>query len=465
MMAPDSISHQAWEADLADPPLTASMQGVTLWLLRLAVTALLLSGVFVVLVAIGRTPLVEHLAGRGYLYTALVAHVVFALDVWLLSFSALLWIVGMARHGAPPGRLPWVGAVLATLGSILLAVVPLAGQGQPIMADYVPILVHPVFLVGLGLFFVGIALPAAALLAALGRLGWQAPLDVQALGIGAAAYLAALAAFVLAGARWGTVDHASLVWGGGHLLQVVNASALISLWLQSTPALGRHARALIRSNLFGAGALAIGAVLLVLLTTVTWEAAATVFWTATGLPVVVTWLLVVPVLLARGRTRAGWSGVGPFLPLSMLLFAAGGLIALPGMGNDTRITAHYHGVVGAVTMIFMGRAYQLLPVLGVELVWVRLARVQPFLYGGGLLLLVAGLYLAAEDGATRKTFEAISRGELSLASTLFGLGALATVAGGVAFVSGVGLSLIGSPSSPSAAQAEAVASARASLAS
>jgi hypothetical protein len=194
------------------------------------------------------------------------------------------------------------------------------------------------------------------------------------------------------------------------------------------------------------GALGIGTVLLVHLSTVRWEEVADFFWAGTGLPVVVTWLVVVAGLLARGRGDSIRSSGGPCLPFSLLLFAAGGLIALPGMGNDTRITAHYHGVVGAVTMIFMGQAYQLLPRLGLPLAWGGVARIQPYLYGGGLLLLVAGLYLAAEDGATRKTFEAISRGELTPASVLFGLGALATVAGGVAFVSSMGLSLLGEPS-------------------
>jgi hypothetical protein len=154
-------------ADTVEPPLERSAHLLMLSFLRLAVAALLVSGVFVVLVAIARTPLVELITGRGYLYTALVGHVVFALDIWLLSFAAVLWVLGMAHSGALPARIVGLGAVLAALGSALLAAVPLAGLGQPIMADYVPVLVHPVFLLGFGLFFAGIALPAVALLAAL----------------------------------------------------------------------------------------------------------------------------------------------------------------------------------------------------------------------------------------------------------------------------------------------------------
>jgi hypothetical protein len=451
--------------DVVEPLLEQPTRRLVLSFLRLAVAALLVSGVFVVLVAIARTPLVELVTGRGYLYTALVGHVVFALDIWLLSFSAVLWVIGMGRLGALPTRPVGLGVVVAALGAALLAAVPLAGQGQPIMADYMPVLVHPVFLLGFVVFFVGIALPAVALLAALGWFRRPAPPDLQALGIGAGAYLAALAAVVLAGARWGTVDHATLVWGGGHLLQLVNATALVSLWLRSAPVLGRIAKALVRSSLFVGGVLGIGAVLLVHLSTVRWEEVAIVFWTATGLPVVVTWLVVVAGLLARGRRGSTSRSSGPVLPLSLLLFAAGGLIALPGMGDDTRITAHYHGVVGAVTVIFMGQAYQLLPRLGLPLVWGRIARIQPYLYGGGLLLLVAGLYLAAEYGATRKTFEAISRGELTTASVLFGLGALATVVGGVAFVTSVGLSVLGEPSGTPARRVDTALAARVPLVS
>ena len=51
------------------------------------------------------------------------------------------------------------------------------------------------------------------------------------------------------------------------------------------------------------------------------------------------------------------------LIFSVLLFAYGGVIGALIDNSDVKIPAHYHGVIGAVTLAFMGASYQLLPVL------------------------------------------------------------------------------------------------------
>jgi hypothetical protein len=399
--------------------------------------ALLWSGLFVLLVAVGRTPLVELIAGRGYLYTALVAHVVFALDVWLLSASAGLWVIGAARLGRPlPAGAARAGLVLAWAGTTLLVVVPLAGVGEPVMADYVPILVHPLFLLGLAAFFAGIAVVAVAFLVTV-RAGARS-LAGMPLALGAAGYLVALAAFGLAAVRWGTADYATLVWGGGHLFQLVQASSLVALWLMMVPIAGWLPRGLVAAGFVGF-VLAPPLVVASYLPSLGWNAVALSFWTALGVPLGVTWLAVTGTLLIGWWRERCWPPVGPFLPFTLALFVIGGLIALPGSGYDTRLTAHYHATVGAVTMGFMALAYALAVELGRPVAWPRLARLQPYLYGVGLLCLVGGLYWAGEAGTTRKIFEAItSKPALLPAATLFGLGALATVAGGIIFVAGLG---------------------------
>jgi hypothetical protein len=408
--------------------------------LRLAVGALLVSGVFVLLVAVARTPLVELIAGRGYLHTALVAHVVFALDVWMLAFASVLWVLGAARAGARLGRLAPLGLAMAAAGAVLLTAVPLAGLGQPIMSDYLPILVHPVFLLGLVAFFLGIACVAVAFLSAVRWRDASLPLAVQCLGAAAVAYLGALAAAGLAAWRWGTFDHATLVWGGGHLLQVVNATALIALWLVMGPPISSRAARIVRVSLPCAG-LAVLLVLLVPIALVPWETVSPYFWAAAGLPLFVTWLVIMFALLRGGKPQVDALQRG-FLYFSLVLLPVGGVIALPGMGSDTRVTAHYHAVVGAVTMMFMGQTYHLLGRMRIPIAVRWMARAEPYLYGYGLLSLVGGLYLAGEAGTTRKTFEAIARGEWTLAGALFVIGAVATIAGGIAFVTSTGVSLL-----------------------
>jgi hypothetical protein len=423
------------------PPAHAATRASALGFLRLAVAALLWSGVFVLLVAVGRTPLVEMITGRRFLHLALVAHVVFALDAWLLSASAGLWIIGAARLGRPlPARPVRAGLRLGWAGTALLAAAPLAG-GEPIMADYVPILLNPLFLLGLGAFFAGIAVVAVTFLGAVR--GGALSLAGLPLALGALGYLAALAAFGLAALRWGLADHGMLVWGAGHLFQLVFATSLAALWLMLAPIGGGVWSRLVAAGLVGF-LLAPPLALASYAPPLSWGNIAVSFWTALGVPLCLIWLAEVGALVARGWRERRWPAVGPTVPYMLALFAIGGLIALPGLGYDTRLTAHYHATVGAVTMGFMALAYRLAPALGRPLAWPRLARLQPHLYGVGLLCLVGGLYWAGEAGTTRKIFEAIStRPALLPAATLFGAGALATVGGGAVFVAELTWTLAG----------------------
>jgi heme/copper-type cytochrome/quinol oxidase subunit 1 len=78
------------------------------------------------------------------------------------------------------------------------------------------------------------------------------------------------------------------------------------------------------------------------------------------------------------------------LVFSIVLFAAGGLISLNLHGSNVKIPSHYHGVIGAVTIAFMGLAYHMLPLIRRQIYSERTALVQPFLYGAGQLLFVLG---------------------------------------------------------------------------
>jgi heme/copper-type cytochrome/quinol oxidase subunit 1 len=101
------------------------------------------------------------------------------------------------------------------------------------------------------------------------------------------------------------------------------------------------------------------------------------------------------------------------------------------------IPAHYHAVVvGGVTMAFMGLTYRLLAETG-EVAWPRLARVQPWLYGVGMLLVVIGMNWAGSWGAPRKTFDPALGAVAARWVTpmnLMGLGGVVAVLGGAVFV-------------------------------
>ncbi|MDE3074168.1 MAG: hypothetical protein KGJ86_01950 [Chloroflexota bacterium] len=426
-------------------PRQAALGSMELGFLRLSVAALMVAGVFAFVVSIARTPLVVLLAGSSYLFTALVGHVTFALNVWLLSSIALMWTLLGVWLGLPlPPRWTAVGLGLAWAGATLLAASPLAGIGSPVMADYVPVLLTPLFVAGLVSFGGGIGLVAAAYLKGVAgaRRGVSGlPVEAGLAGISAVVLLAALATFPLSIVRWGTVDIASAVWDGGHLLQAVNASAMVACWVLLGPPLSPRQKGLVRLGCVGF-LLSLTVVGVVQFSAIPWASLASLFWSGVGIPVVMAWLILSFNLVRelRGGERPAHL---PFLLISLAMFAAGGLISLTGLASDTRVTAHYHGTVGAVTMAFMGLAYAVLPRFGIDLAWKKLSRFEPYLYGGGLLMIIVGLFWAGEAGATRKTFESMSANPaLIVPAALFGLGAVATVAGGVVFVCGIGTSLL-----------------------
>lgn len=425
------------------PSVSAAARNLTLGWLCLAVWALVLSGVFAFLVAIARTPLVELVAGRDYLYTALVAHVTFALNVWLLSFVAALWVIVAARLDAPlPARPAWVGLALGWIGTVFLAAVPLVGWGTPVMADYVPTLQHPLFYLGLSAYISGVGVTAVCFLTSLRKRPSGLPLEAQALALSACACLGAIASFVLVGVKGAASDYASLVWGGGHLLQTANSAALVATWWMTAPGRTRAWGVPVQVSFIGF-VIAFAAVELFSVTSLPWDFFAPVFWASLAVPVVTAWLVTAGILYRRHKdTGLRLHEVSPLL-FSLALYGVGGLIALTGMENDTRVTAHYHGVVGAVTIMFMGLTYRIFSWLGVGIQWKRVFRLQPYVYGSGLLLLIAGMFWAGEVGATRKTFEAIPKDpSLLAASALIGIGALTTVVGGGAFVLAAGRSLL-----------------------
>ena len=122
---------------------------------------------------------------------------------------------------------------------------------------------------------------------------------------------------------------------------------------------------------------------------------------------------------------------------SIALFAAGGLIALSINGSNVRIPAHYHGCIVGVTLAIMGLVYHLLPQLGYGTPRGRLAVSQPYLYGLGQLMHIAGLVWSGGYGVQRKVAGAEqvlrSPGEI-FGMGLMGFGGLTAIIGGLLFV-------------------------------
>ncbi|MGZ5104284.1 MAG: cbb3-type cytochrome c oxidase subunit I, partial [Usitatibacter sp.] len=105
--------------------------------------------------------------------------------------------------------------------------------------------------------------------------------------------------------------------------------------------------------------------------------------------------------------------------------------------SNVRVPAHYHGCIVGVTLAMMGITYLLLPRFGFAAPSSRLAAWQPWIYGGGQLMHIAGLVISGGYGVQRK----VAGAEQVLRSTpevvgmgIMGLGGLVAVAGGLVFV-------------------------------
>ena len=146
------------------------------------------------------------------------------------------------------------------------------------------------------------------------------------------------------------------------------------------------------------------------------------------------WLLVAPaglryLWLLRGA-RGGDALARTVLVGSVVLYLVGAVAGSLIRGDNLMVPAHYHGAIGAVTLAYMGLAYVLVPQLHGGTIAGRVARLQARLYGGGLLLLIAGLAYAGWLGLARKTPAPLLAGHWA---DYLGLG-LAVVGGGMALV-------------------------------
>lgn len=419
------------------------------WLL-LALTALALSTLCAVLLVAARAPLPGSFAGMAELFgRSLVLHVSLAVIVWFLACAAGFWTLA---SGAVAGIARWAALALAAAGMTGMTVALAFEQAKPVLANYIPVLDHPLFLAGLGLFVAGIAL--TGLLAVRGL--WRQIRQDLVLGLGGllstVAAAAALGALVAALAKTGVPDTPTafeiVAWGPGHVLQFVHVLLLMTVWtllardLPGKPIAPRWLAALL--VLAAAPLLAVPFIYQSHPSSVEFRHGFTLLmawgcWPAAA-------LLGVRLLLQLARAgRSVWA-MPQALPLllSISLFLLGCLLGASISSDSTMVPAHYHGTVGAVTLAYMALGYRLLPMFGLAGQAGRLLRWQPLLYGGGLLILALGLAWSGWLGVPRKTLHAdvlLRFPAYFAAMGMVGLGGLLGVGGAALFIINIARSL------------------------
>ena len=418
--------------------------------LWLALAALIGSGLFSVLLVLSRTPGLNKLFPvADFFRVALVVHVDLSVLVWFVALAGLIWSLhGTARRGA----WGWAALGLCGAGAALMSLAPFLGSGEPIMANYIPVLDGAPFLAGLVVFGAGATLLVLHGLLTAPKIGLAFD-GAGALHFGLNASVVAGAVALLAFAwSWavlpatlaGRAYYEILFWGGGHALQFTWTLLMLVGWLWLAGACGARLPLSPRVAL-GLFALALVSVFVTPYAYLAHDIASVEHRNLH------TWgmrfgggLAIAPIALA---VVLGLRGLAPLAPAqkplraallaSMLLFASGGMIGVFIAGSNVRIPAHYHGCIVGVTLALMGLVYHLLPRLGYRAPEGRLATLQPTLYGAGQLMHILGLVWSGGYGVQRKVAgaEQVLRSSSEIAGMgLMGLGGLIAIVGGLLFV-------------------------------
>ncbi len=429
------------------------------WLV-LAASSLVLAGSLALALVVARTPAIGALLGDPLVFKrALVVHVVLSLIIWFYAFVAgLFTLVPSRAPRAPLGRAaPWLGALAVAL-LVVAAGVP---RAQPVLSNYIPVIDHPLFIAGLVLFAVALALCLLDPRLLPGNETPAGPVtlpDAARVGLRASA-LAVIAALATFFATWlalprslASADYYELLfWGGGHVLQFASVAAMVAVWMALlTPVQGAsplsRPQAVVVFGLLVLPALA-GPVLALqdpLLAPYRLDFMRLMQWGIFPQVGLAFGACVWGFLRAAKAKRLfdGWRRdprVWAFLTsasLTLLGFVLGALIR----GSNTMVPAHYHAAIGAVTAAFMGMTWTLMAPLGMPVQSARLrrwTRVQPVLFGVGQAVFALGFGLAGAHGADRKAYaaEQVTRVPMEVFGLcVMGAGGLIAVAGGLLFL-------------------------------
>jgi hypothetical protein len=433
-------------------PTSPRQAGWVVRWLQLGVLSLGLAGVFAVLLVLARSPGSQaYFPWVDFFHTALVVHVDQSVLIWFLAMAGVVWslVIGPDEPRRTLQRLAFVLALAGTLGIALAAFVD---GGAPLMNNYVPVLQRPVFFAALALFGIGIGVQALVALYASGEsvVKTRTWALTQLAGFTIAfAVIISLVAVLIAWLQMpesvsGQGFYEYLFWGAGHTLQFAYTQLLLLAWLllawQSGVTLPVRRAWLAGLLWLGVAPVLATPLIYLLYGTLTVESHTAFIRQMQfggGLAAIPFGLILLWGLRDAAPADALGRPLRRCLWMSLLLFFAGGLIALMITGINTIIPAHYHGSIVGVTLALMGLAYLLLPRLGYPAVHGRLAEWQPWIYGFGQLLHIIGLGVSGAMGIQRKTAGA-AQGLDSLSSQMamgvMGLGGLLAVIGGILFV-------------------------------
>ena len=159
---------------------------------------------FAILLALSRIPGMEKTPfwPIDFFYKGLVIHVIFSLVIWLMGVFAFLTSVAtlkLASDGVRAAPLGRIGQALVLVAFPCLFAPAFLDATQPVLTNYIPIIRHPAYDIGLLALALGVLAPVVRLLVNLpGRLKSAPPLAV-AMALAGFVYILALICFAVAG--------------------------------------------------------------------------------------------------------------------------------------------------------------------------------------------------------------------------------------------------------------------------
>ncbi|RLJ70535.1 heme/copper-type cytochrome/quinol oxidase subunit 1 [Hydrogenivirga caldilitoris] len=391
-------------------------------------------GFFALLVALARTPGIADFFPPQLFYHWLIGHVDLALIIGFLSFLVSLWY---RTFGLRPLTYE---LALSYGGAFLVFMSALLGLGTPVHNNYIPTIDNLVFFLGVVFFGAAFFLSSLRFLKVAFPLLFKGELLEAAMAVSVLLSLLFPVSLVISFLKTPKLSETylyfeSLYWLPGHIHQFINATLLLSSWMVLLRVSGYEPPRWLRYILFLLLPFPVLYFLLQLFVdNPLSDTVRTITTSGYALGIGVPTLIFVASIFKSALSLKSFFGRVALLSMVMYVFGAfmGYLIA----GSDLRIPAHYHGVIASILIALMGLTYHYIQELGYREGLPKLIRLQPYLYGIGMLFFTSGLFWAGVYGAPRKTFGTgyIESFKVYVFMLIMGLGSVLSVIGGILFV-------------------------------
>jgi cytochrome c oxidase subunit 1 len=421
----------------------------------MATVMLLIGGIAAIGVLLTRWQAV-HLLPVAWFYRILTVHGLTMLVFFILFFEmAVLYFAGpvLLNSRVPAPKWGWAGFWLMVAGSGLSEYMMWTGQADVLLSSYVPLRAHPLYYLGIILFAVGALITTilffAALVVAKRERSYEGSVPLVTYGALTAAIIAVItlghgAAIYIPTFLWSMglmhVDpqiYRMVWWALGHSSQQINVAAMVSLWymLAALTVGGVVLNEKISRTAF---------VLYVLFISMAsahhllvdpgfssaWKVMNTSYFMYMAVLASMIHGFTVPAGIELGQRlrgytkgtfewlkKAPWSDPGfSSLIFSVVVFGFIGGITGVTIGteqiniiahNTLRVPGHFHStVVSGTAMAFMGTTYYLIPLVFRKRVsfW-GLAKIQPYLFAGGMVVFSMSMSFAGSFGVPRRHWD------------------------------------------------------------